>query len=66
MLDTIKKLIEKPCISFGEFFQQYVMYVQDESIKQEISFLLKNNFLSSNAMIRLVNEELEGRRGKHD
>lgn len=58
MLETVKQMIKKPCISYGEFFQQYVMYVQDESIKQEISFLLRNNFLSAKAMIKLVDQEL--------
>ena len=65
MLETIKQLIKEPCISFGEFFQRYVMYVQDESIKHEISFLLRNNFLSANAMIKLVNNELK-RQEKQD
>ena len=59
MLETIKRLIKEPCISFGQFFQNYVMSVQDESIKQEISFLLRNNFLSANAMEKLINTELK-------
>lgn len=66
MLETVKSLIEKPCISFGEFFQQYVMYVQDKSIQQEISFLLKNNFLSANAMIALMNHELKEQEKQND
>lgn len=59
MLETIKRLIKEPCISFGQFFQNYVMSVQDESIKQEISFLLRNNFLSAGAMEKLINKELK-------
>ena len=66
MLETIKHLIDEPCISFGEFFQRYVMCVQDESIKNEISFLLKSNFLSANSMIQLVNNELKEHQKQND
>jgi len=66
MLETIKRLIKEPCISFGQFFQNYVMSVQDESIKQEISFLLRNNFLSANAMEKLINKELEEQMKNND
>lgn len=58
MLDTVKKLIDIPCISFEQFFQLYIMNVQDYSLDSEISFLLRNNFLSVNAMIKLANNEV--------
>ena len=61
MLDSIKQMIENvPCISFEEYFQRYIMEVQDNSIDSEVSFLLKNNFPSVNSMIRLINKEVEG------
>ena len=66
MLETIKRLINEPCISFGQFFQQYVISVQDESIKQEISFLLKNNFLSANAITKLIDSELKEQKQQND
>ena len=66
MLETIKRLINEPCISFEQFFQQYVISVQDESIKQEISFLLKNNFLSANAITKLIDHELKEQKQQND
>lgn len=62
MLEKVKQLIDSPYISFDNYFQQYVMKVQDESIKNEISFLLRNNFPSSNSMMKLINKEIEGLR----
>lgn len=62
MLETVKKLIDAPYISFENYFQQYVMEVQDESIKNEIEFLLRNNFPSANSMIKLINTEIESLR----
>ena len=61
MLDSIKQMIENvPCISFEEYFQRYIMEVQDGSIDEEVAFLLRNNFPSANAIIRLINKEVEG------
>lgn len=62
MLETVKNLIDAPYISFENYFQQYVMEVQDESIKNEIEFLLRNNFPSANSMIKLINTEIESLR----
>lgn len=62
MLEKVKQLIDSPYISFDNYFQQYVMKVQDESIKNEIAFLLRNNFPSANSMMKLINKEIEGLR----
>lgn len=62
MLDSVKKMIAEPFISFEQFYQNYIMSVQDESIEIEISFLLRNNFPSANSMIKLINREIEGMR----
>lgn len=59
MFETVRQLIKEPFISFEDYFQQYVMKVQDDVIDQEISFLLRNNFLSANAVMKLVNREIE-------
>lgn len=59
MLDTVKRLVNAPYISFGDFFQNYIMHVQDSAIEQEITFLLRNNFLSANSMLKLINQEIE-------
>lgn len=60
MLNTVKKLIaDAPCITFEQYFQNYVMQVQDSAINEEVSFLLRNNFLSSNAVIKLINREID-------
>lgn len=60
MLDMVKQLIEKPCISFEQFYQNYVMKMQDVSIDNEVTFLLRNNFPSSNSILKLINKEIEG------
>ncbi len=61
MLEVIKHIIkELPCISFEQYFQNYVMKVQDSSIDSEVSFLIRNNFPSINSMIKLINQEVEG------
>ena len=61
MLETVKKLISNsPFITFDEYFQDYVMKVQDSSIDEEISFLFRNNFPSANSMIQLINKEIDG------
>lgn len=60
MLDTVKSMIEKPCISFEQFYQNYIMKMQDASIDSEVTFLLRNNFPSSTSMMKLINKEIEG------
>ena len=60
MLETVKQMIkDTPYISFEQFFQNYVMKVQDESIDEEVSFLFRNNFPSANSMIKLINKEVD-------
>ena len=59
MLDTIKQTIkEVPFISFEEYFLRYVMKMQDDNIDNEVSFLLRNNFLSTLSLDRLINSEV--------
>ena len=62
MLETVKNLVNSPYISFDEYFQTYVMKIQDEAIQNEIQFLLRNNFPSVNSIIKLINTEIEGLR----
>ncbi len=58
MLETVKKLISSPYIKYEQFFQNYVMKMQDEAIENEVAFLLRNNFPSANSMIKLINKEV--------
>lgn len=59
MLETIKSSIKDlPCISFEEYFTSYVMQMQDINIDNEISFLLRNNFLNVCSVDKLVANEL--------
>ena len=61
MLETIRSMIKNsPYITFEEYFQNYVMEVQDKSIDTEVSFLFRNNFPSANSMLKLINQEVEG------
>lgn len=48
-----------PFISFEEFYQRYIMEVQDSCIDEEVAFLFRNNFPSANSIIRLINKEVE-------
>lgn len=59
MLETVKaEIYEQPSISFGQFFARYVMEVQDSAIDAEVSFALRNNFLSASAIDRIINTHL--------
>ena len=60
MLNTVYRLLHQPFISYEQFFQRYVMKVQDVSIENEIEFLLRNNFPSANSLSKLINKEIEG------
>ena len=57
-LPTILSEIKRsPYISFEEYFQSYVISVQDTLIDEEMRFLSRNNFLSIRAIERLLNSE---------
>lgn len=44
MLETVIEFIEEiPDISFTQYFQRYVEYVQDNSIQLELKSLKRNN-----------------------
>ena len=60
MLETVKTTIyNSPCISFVEYFANYVMYVQDVSIEYELSSMIHNNRLNIHTINRLINEDLK-------
>ena len=60
MLETVKQTIHNsPCISFVEYFANYVMYVQDESINNEVSSLVRNNQLSAYVLNKVINKNLK-------
>lgn len=61
MLETVKDIIKNaPCISFEEYFQQYVMKFQDSSIEREAAtFLLRNQFSSANSIMKIINKEVD-------
>lgn len=59
MLETIKQTIKNvPFISFEEYFIQYMMDIQDSSIDDEVSFMLKNNSLTTLDVDRLIHHEV--------
>lgn len=60
MLETVRKAINSgPCISFEEYFHEYVSSVQDTSIDLEMAFVFRNNFMNVNMMSRLIDTEYE-------
>lgn len=63
MLETILQTINNiPSISFEEYFTNYVMEIQDANIDSEVSFLLRNNFLASADIDKLMFNELRSLR----
>ena len=59
ILTTVRSILNSPFISFGQFYQQYIMTIQDTMIDSELTSLQRNNLLSSEALIKLINKELE-------
>ena len=59
ILTTVRSILDSPFISFGQFYQQYIMTIQDTMIDSELTSLQRNNSLSSEALIKLINKELE-------
>lgn len=60
MLETVKQTIKKsPCISFGRYFTEYVFRMQDESIDNEVTFLLRNNKIDVNFFNKVMNKQVE-------
>lgn len=60
MLDTVKQYIKDvPNISFQEFFQMYVLSVQDSNIDREVSYLINRNILGVNSMGALIKNTIE-------
>lgn len=56
MLETVLESIETlPDIPFGEFYNNYIMGVQDENIKYEMSYLMRYNNLNIKSMQCLIN-----------
>ena len=63
MLETVLQTINNvPSISFEEYFTEYVMEIQDANIDSEVSFLLRNNFLASSDIDKLMFNELRSLR----
>ena len=62
MLSQVKNAIKSlKNDTFHEHFIHYVMEVQDSSIDEELKFLKrKNSLLSSNDMIKVMNNLCEG------
>lgn len=59
MLETVKRCIESPCISFGRYFCQYVLKIHDMNIDNEVAFLLRNNSIDVNTFNRVMNMEAD-------
>lgn len=55
MLDTIKRYIKNiPDITFNEYYQSYIMQVQDRNIESELKHLSARNVLSLYTMDQLI------------
>lgn len=57
MLETIRSEIQNtPCISFEQYFSQYVTQVQDENIEQEMKFFSSNNILDIHILDQMIHQ----------
>ena len=62
MLEHIKQLISNsPDISFIEYYQQYVMDVQDYNLCLEVNDLKNVDILSVDKLIHKLHKELESK-----
>lgn len=60
MLETVKTCIQStPDIPFQEFFQQYVLSVQDSNIDREFNYLVSRNVLGVNSIGILLKNTIE-------
>lgn len=60
MLETIKSSLKNlPTISFEEYFQQYVMDVQDTTINDEITTFVRNNPLDVMLIAAVIKDSYE-------
>lgn len=60
MLDNVKKLIDElPDTSFPQFFQEYVISVQDSNIDAEFAFFSSRNCLTPLNIGTVVQSEVE-------
>lgn len=61
MLSTIKYYISnQEDISFDEYYNRYVMSVQDRNLNKEISYMLSANSLNVLNMSILIKDTVEG------
>ena len=66
MLETIKKAIDDvPDKSFEEYFNEYIMYVQDRSIDLEVEYTFKKLHRDLTDMSIVIENEYEGLVAKH-
>lgn len=67
MLETVKQLISNsPDISFTEYYQQYVMDIQDYNLCLEVDSLKNPNVLSVTRLVAKLHKELVDGSKIHD
>lgn len=59
MLEKIQEMCKSPYIIFDQYFQDYVMRIQDDMIDNEIKFLLNNNFVNIKFLQQHLNTEFD-------
>ncbi len=67
MLKMIKEEIASiPDMKFSEYYNLYIMSVQDSNIDREIRFLMNRNILNSDLMQALIANTYEGLKEIYD
>lgn len=63
MLETVlndcKELMSDNA-SFHDFYQSYIMYIQDQCIEREIAYMLSHNVVSIELLDRAISEACKG------
>lgn len=58
ILKTIRNCIaDLPCISFEQYFTQYVFDIQDMNIEEEVKFMITNNFLNTASLYGAIKQD---------
>lgn len=52
-------MADLPSISYEQHFHNYVMYIQDTNISEELKFAFRHNFLDAASINRLLNDYQE-------
>lgn len=61
MLESVKSFISSVAdVPFSTYFTEYILYVQDQNIEDELSFLKHRNTLNINVVNKVIDQGYKG------